>query len=85
MTTIEEAVEAEVRRRVAEALAEHTAVPPVPKVLTVDESCGALRVSRSTLYGMIRSGEITPSKLTRRILIPASEISRVLDIRGGAA
>ena len=83
MTTIEEAVEAEVRRRVAEALAER--VPDVPKVLTVDEACDALRISRSTLYGMVRDGEIAVSKLTRRVLIPASEISRVLDVRGGAA
>lgn len=78
--SIEQAIEEEVRRRVDAALE-----APLPKVLTVPEACSQLRVSKSTLYGMIRSGEIAPSKLTRRVLIPATEIARVLDIRGGAA
>jgi excisionase family DNA binding protein len=81
-TSIEAAIEAEVQRRVAEALAEQSSTPIVR---TVAEACGDLRVSRSTLYGMIRDGEITPSRMTRRILIPASEIARVLAARGSAA
>jgi excisionase family DNA binding protein len=80
MTNIEQAIEEEVQRRVDAALE-----APLPKVLTVPEACTQLRVSKSTLYAMIRDGELVPSRLTRRVLIPATEIARVLDVRGSAA
>lgn len=81
MSDLEQAVEAEVARRVAEAL-ESASV--VPKVFTVDETAEKLRVSRSTVYKMIADGELVPSRVSRRVLIPATEVARVLDLRVSA-
>jgi excisionase family DNA binding protein len=79
--TIDEAIEAEVKRRVAAAL---ESASEVPTVFTVDEAAAALKVSRSTVYLMIRDGEIVPSRMTRRVLIPSAEVARVLDVRKSA-
>lgn len=78
MPQIEEAIEAEIARRLAEAM---TTASPVPVVYTVDEAAECLRVSRSTVYKMLSDGELVASRVTRRVLIPATEVARVLDLR----
>lgn len=78
-TTIETAVEAEVQRRLAEAL---NAAALVPTVFTVNEAAEKLRVSRSTVYQLIADGELVPSRVSRKVLIPASEVARLLALRG---
>lgn len=81
LSQIEEAIEAEVARRLAEAIA---TASPVPVVYTVDETSEKLRVSRSTVYKMLADGELVASRVTRRVLIPATEVARVLELRVAA-
>lgn len=78
--SLEAAIEAEVQRRVAEALGRNS----VPKVFTVNEAAEKIRVSRTTVYDMIRAGELTPTANPRKVLIPAAEIERVLSLRESA-
>ncbi|BBY99479.1 helix-turn-helix domain-containing protein [Mycolicibacterium fallax] len=73
MTELEKAIEDEVQRRLAER-----AQPAAPTVYTVDEAAAVLRVSRSTVYKMIGDGELTPTRVSRRVLIPGSEVERLL-------
>lgn len=73
MTDLEQAIEAEVERRLAER-----AQPDAPVVYTVDEAAAKLRVSRSTVYKMLADGELTPTRVSRRVLIPGSEVERLL-------
>ena len=51
-----------------------------PAVLTVDEAAERLRVSRWTLYGLIRSGRLRTVKIGRRRLVPAPSITECLDV-----
>lgn len=48
-------------------------------VLTVDEAAARLRVSRWTLYNLIRSNQLRTIKIGRRRLVPASAITECLD------
>jgi excisionase family DNA binding protein len=50
-----------------------------PAVLTVDEAAERLRVSRWTLYNLIRSNQLRTVKIGRRRLIPASAINECLN------
>ena len=75
MTSLEQAVEEEVERRVAARLEELNAVRP--RVLTVDEAAKELRLSRSTVYKMITEGELVTANNPRRVLIPQSEVDRL--------
>jgi excisionase family DNA binding protein len=47
-------------------------------VLTIDEAAERLRVSRWTLYNLIRSNQLRTIKLGRR-LVPASALTECLD------
>jgi excisionase family DNA binding protein len=49
-----------------------------PKALTVKDACRALSVSRSHLYNLTDGGQLRRVKLGNRVLIPASEVDRVL-------
>ncbi|MFL6053320.1 MAG: helix-turn-helix domain-containing protein [Actinoallomurus sp.] len=48
-------------------------------VLTVDEAAERLRVSRWTLYNLIRSNQLRTVKIGRRRLVPASAITECLN------
>jgi excisionase family DNA binding protein len=48
-------------------------------VLTVDEAAERLRISRWTLYNLIRSNQLRTIKIGRRRLVPASAIAECLD------
>lgn len=43
-----------------------------PAMLTVDELCGLLRVSRVTAYKLIRTGEIPSVRIGKSVRVPAS-------------
>lgn len=74
LTAIEALIEAEVQRRLAAAQA--TAARP----LTVKAAADRLGLSTGTIYGMVREGKIaTLDTGTSRVLIPASEVDRLLD------
>ena len=50
--------------------------PPVPAVLyRVDEAADALRLSRSALYELIRSGRLRTVKAGRRRLVPVAALA----------
>jgi excisionase family DNA binding protein len=50
--------------------------PPVPAVLYgVDEAADALRLSRSALYELIRSGRLRTVKAGRRRLVPVAALA----------
>jgi len=60
--------------------------PAVPAVLyDVDEAAEALRLSRSVLYELIRSGRLLTVKQGRRRLVPVSALSEYVDSLGGRA
>lgn len=48
-------------------------------VLTVDEAAERLRVSRWTLYNLIRSNQLRTVKIGRRRLVPVNALAEYLD------
>ena len=46
-----------------------------PLLLNVDEAAQALRLSRSLLYELIRSGQLRTVKAGRRRLVPVSALA----------
>lgn len=48
-------------------------------VFTVNEACSALRVSRWTLYNLIRSGQLATIKLGKRRLIPETAVQALIE------
>ncbi|WP_067466230.1 helix-turn-helix domain-containing protein [Actinomadura macra] len=48
-------------------------------VLTVDEAADRLRVSRWTLYNLIRSNQLRTVKIGRRRLVPVNALAECLD------
>jgi excisionase family DNA binding protein len=48
-------------------------------VLTIDEAAEQLRVSRWTLYNLIRTNRLRTIKIGRRRLVPASALAECLD------
>ncbi|WP_425605673.1 helix-turn-helix domain-containing protein [Pseudoxanthomonas daejeonensis] len=51
---------------------------PEAIAFSVEEAARRLAVGRSTMYQLIRSGEVATSRFGRRTVVPASELSRVL-------
>lgn len=50
-----------------------------PRLHTVEVAARLLGIGRTTMYGLLRSGEVTSVKLGRRTLVPDREIERVID------
>lgn len=48
-------------------------------VLTIDEAAERLRVSRWTLYSLIRSNQLRTVKIGRRRLVPVDALAECLD------
>ncbi|QDP94803.1 helix-turn-helix domain-containing protein [Microlunatus elymi] len=46
----------------------------VPVLYSVDEACEALRLSRSAIYELIRSGRLRSIKEGRRRLVPVAAL-----------
>ena len=58
----------------------------VPAVLyRVEEAAEALRLSRSAIYELIRSGQLRSVKVGRRRLIPVDALRECVDLLGGEA
>lgn len=54
-----------------------------PLVVTVPEACNLLRVSRWTVYQLIRSGELQTVTIGTRRLVPVSSLYELLTKLGG--
>ncbi|MEW9549699.1 helix-turn-helix domain-containing protein [Nonomuraea sp. NPDC050783] len=54
-------------------------------VLTVDEAANRLRVSRWTLYTLIRSNQLRTIKIGRRRLVPADALAECIRTLVGVA
>jgi excisionase family DNA binding protein len=60
--------------------------PDVPALLyRVDEAAVALRLSRSVLYELIRTGQLRTVKAGRRRLVPVAALDEYVDSLDGAA
>ncbi len=57
----------------------------VPVLYDVDEAAEALRLSRSLLYELIRSGQLRTVKAGRRRLVPVSALAEYVASLDGAA
>ena len=51
----------------------------VPTVLTVSEACVALRISKWTIYQLIRSRQLATIKIGKRRVIPATAIRALIE------
>ncbi|MQA87720.1 MAG: helix-turn-helix domain-containing protein [Streptosporangiales bacterium] len=49
-------------------------------LLTVDEAAERLRVSRWTLYNLIRSNQLRTVKIGRRRLVPSTAIAECIEL-----
>jgi excisionase family DNA binding protein len=57
----------------------------VPLMYRVDEAAAALRLSRSSVYELIRSGQLRSVKQGRRRLVPVTALADYVASLGGAA
>jgi excisionase family DNA binding protein len=56
-----------------------------PVLYRVDEAAAALRLSRSSVYELIRSGKLRTVKQGRRRLVPVTALAEYVASLGGAA
>lgn len=54
---------------------------PSPLALTIQNACARLGVGRSTLYELMKAGEIRHFKIGSRTLIPDSELRTFIEKR----
>lgn len=62
--------------------AAETVCPVAPDALRVDQAASRLNVSERTIRRLVKNGELRAIRLIRTLLIPTSEIDRVLEFRG---
>jgi len=53
--------------------------PETTRLLTVAEACARLRISKSALYDLIRSGRLATIRIGRRRLIPATALDVLIE------
>ncbi|MGJ8643343.1 MAG: helix-turn-helix domain-containing protein [Luteolibacter sp.] len=58
-----------------------TAQKNVPEVYLVPEAAELLRVSEKTIRRLVKNGELRALPQLRHLIIPRSEIDRLLDVR----
>ena len=56
-----------------------------PLMYRVDEAAAALRLSRSSIYELIRSGQLRTVKQGRRRLVPVAALAEYVESLGGVA
>lgn len=54
----------------------------IPEVLTVDEVAGLLRISRGLAFAAVRDGTIPHVRVGRRILVPRTALTALLEVAG---
>jgi excisionase family DNA binding protein len=59
--------------------------PVAPVLYRVDEAAEALRLSRSVIYELIRSGRLRSVKEGRRRLVPVEAIAEYVELLSGEA
>ena len=60
-----------------------TSTPALVPNLLADEVCARLRIGRTTLYKLVKSGELVPLRVTARIRVwPLSTIEAFLASKG---
>jgi len=57
----------------------------IPVLYRVDEAAEALRISRSTIFELIRSDQLRTVKVGRRRLVPVAALSEYVAVLGGRA
>lgn len=57
---------------------------PPDKLLTADEACTRLSISRTTLWHLRRRGTIAPVYLGRAVRFRASDVDALVETRGSA-
>lgn len=58
--------------------------PYIPVLNDIPETCKKARVSRSTIYAMIKSGTLKVTKIGKKTFITDDEIARII-VAGTAA
>ena len=51
---------------------------PAPQLLTVRETCHALAIGATSLWKMVRAGELRVVRLGRSTRVPATEVERIV-------
>lgn len=51
----------------------------VPNVVTVEEAAAVLRVGRTTMYRLLRQGEIAHVKIGKKIVIPRAYLCNFIE------
>jgi excisionase family DNA binding protein len=65
------------RSQLAKAVdTKHDAHPVAPLLISIAEAAKALGIGRTTLYGLITGGRITPVRIGGRTLVPITEMQR---------
>ena len=54
---------------------------PAPLAHRIPDACRRLGIGRSSLYELIRTGEVRTIKIGSRTLIPEAELLKVIDSR----
>lgn len=54
---------------------------PAPLAHRIPDACRRLGIGRSSLYELIKSGEIRTIKIGSRALVPEAELQKVIDSR----
>lgn len=55
---------------------------PERMAYTVNAACAALSISRTSLYALVKKGELKRIRIAGRTLVPRSELERLLRIDG---
>lgn len=58
--------------------AESSGGTAAPSLLTVSEAADALRLSRTSLYRLINSGELRPVRINRRVLFDVNDLRELV-------
>lgn len=51
----------------------------LPAAFTVKQFCKYIQISEGHFYNLLKAGEVRVIKLGRRVLVPATEIDRLLN------
>lgn len=55
----------------------------IPDILTVSEAAKSLKVGRTTMYRLLRDGEVRHIRIGRKIIIPAQYLIQFIENQTG--